>query len=540
MSRYEKSIGETFADISGDYNAAKRSNRFRRRRRGVPSMGASADWHYRNESDYLWVGEFGRELDRNDPVIGQMIDRAVDNTLNGGLAPEPNTGDEGLNQALKDRWAEESIDPALCDVAGQLTFHEQTTMVLRDTLVAGDIFALPNEHGPVQLVESHRCRSAKRTKKNMVHGIEMTPERKRLRAWFTKEPVDPLSSASLKISDLQSVEYYNADGDQNVWHVYFPKRATQTRGISALAPVFDLVGMHDDLQHAKLLHQQIAACVVLFRNRNSEFTWNNNTSTAFGVPIPNPGTERRVEGFAPGLEMSGAPGEVLSMDSPNIPGEGFLPHVKLILTMVGINVGMPLVLVLMDASETNFSGYRGAIDQARMGFRRNQQKLVQRWARPNWWWKIDRWSDDDAAIRSAVARQEKDKSTLDIYKHAWQLPAWNYIEPGKDAAADLLKISNTLTSPSRCAMERGVNWEDIVVETARDRTLAIEAGLKAAQKLNDTYKLDDDQKITWRDIVPLPSPEGVTVSITEAQMPPKGEEPAPAKPPARKPRKKSA
>ena len=70
-----------FDGMRADYEAAKRSSRFQRRRRGVPTMGAGADYHYASESDYLWMQEAARDIYRNDVVVGQITDRAVVNTI---------------------------------------------------------------------------------------------------------------------------------------------------------------------------------------------------------------------------------------------------------------------------------------------------------------------------------------------------------------------------------------------------------------------------------------------------------------------------
>lgn len=513
--RNKLSITEGFGEAQAGYLAAKRAGRLKRRRRGIPALGAGADFHYQSEADYLWMGEAARDMDRNDVVVGQTVTRAVHNELQGGLDPEPNTGDEELDKTLKARWAEESIDPKLCDVQGQFTFHEQTRLISREIKVVGDIFALPSPDGPVQLLEFHRCRSPTKTKKNIVHGVELSPERKRLRYWFSKESIDPLSHQRVKVGDLKSVDAFDRDGDPNVWHVYCPTRVSQTRGVTAFAPIFDMVGMHDDVQFAELLHKQIASCFFVFRNRGENWDPTTaNTDQPIGNQLPADGTSRRIEGVVPGLEMTGAKGETLTMASPQIPNAEFFPHTRLILTFIGINLGMPLVLLLLDASETNFSGYRGAVDQARLGFRANQKVLIHRWCRPSWHWRIHLWSRDDATLRRLVEQHHAGDKTVNPLRHEWLVPAWPYIEPMKDAAADLVRLSNMQASPTQVAQERGNKFSEVVDQTVRDRGEAIEKALVRAKELNLRFALEGDAGVTWRDLAPLPMSDGVTVSIT--------------------------
>jgi capsid protein len=223
---------------------------------------------------------------------------------------------------------------------------------------------------------------------------------------------------------------------------------------------------------------------------------------------------RRVEELAPGSELGGLAGEEIAPWQPNIPNDTFFPHAKLILTIIGCNIGMPIVLTLLDASETNFSGWRGAVDQARLGFRDNQSILVVRFHRPYWRNKINHWADADAAMAA-----HREKHGARFFKHDWRRPGWPYIEPVKDRTADLIGDSSMQTSPRRRCTERGNGeWPEIVRETIEDRALAIRSALEEAKKLNTENMLQGSDVVSWRDLAPLPTPERVTVALS-------GEEP---------------
>ena len=124
MSRRElvnPTLAESFEQLRSDYSAAK-SSRFRRRRTGVNSLGSGADWHVRNESDYLRMMEDARDMDRNDVVVGQVLDRATTNIIQDGFTLDPQTGDKDVNQHLKGQWEDWAGDPDQCDLAGENTF----------------------------------------------------------------------------------------------------------------------------------------------------------------------------------------------------------------------------------------------------------------------------------------------------------------------------------------------------------------------------------------------------------------------------------
>lgn len=237
-------------DIRADYEIAKRG-RFRRPRKGVSGVGTSADYHFRSESEWLYSIEYARDLDRNDGVAGMVVDRLLDNVLqDSGIRPDPSTGDENADAELKRRWQEWSSDEDQCDLAGEMTFCEMERSVLRGCLVDGDILPILNESGAVEVMEAHRCRTPRNTRKNVVFGVQLNEFRRRLKYLFTKEELDP-GRALRKVSDTKPIDTRDEDGNRQVLHVFDPDRVSQTRGVSCFRRCADALGMHDASAHTK-------------------------------------------------------------------------------------------------------------------------------------------------------------------------------------------------------------------------------------------------------------------------------------------------
>lgn len=498
-------LAEAFGVLRSDYAAAKTS-RFRRTR-NVPVMGAPGDYHYRSESDYLRIMEYARDMDRNDVIVGATVDTAVLNTLQGGFQLDPATGDDVLDAALWARWDAWASDAERCDLAGEHAFHDLEGLAFRNMLIDGDHWALPNaDTGALQMVEAHRVRTPTGTTRNVVNGVLLDDRRRRVEVWFTKQDVDPLRPVRL-VAEIQPIPVRDRDGHRQVFQVYHPKRVSQTRGVSALAPIFDHLGMFEDINFAKLVQQQIVSCFAIFRQREMGIGdgATDLVTGAGSTETMSDGRSRTLEGIAPGMVVTGDPGERLEGFSPNIPNAEFFEHMKLILTLIGINLGLPLVLVMKDASETNFSGWRGAVDQARMGFRNNQQALARRFHRPVYHWKVREWALEDRALARRLA--EDPENTL---RHKWNFPTWPYIEPLKDASADLLRMRNALSSPRRIQAERGRDWEEVAEEIVQDNVYAIRLAKAAATELNAEFP---DEPVHWREVLSLPTPDGVTVAV---------------------------
>jgi hypothetical protein len=220
---------------------------------------------------------------------------------------------------------------------------------------------------------------------------------------------------------------------------------------------------------------------------------------------------RQIEGVSPGMEIIGLPGEELQGFSPNVPNSEYFQQVKLILQVLGVNFGLPLCLVLMDGSETNFSGWRGAVDEARKGFVADQLNLVRRLHKPAYEWWLSRLLEEDSELRNW-----NDKPKINLFKHNWNLPTWSYIEPVADAEGDATQLRNALTSPRRLHNARGGDWEETADEIIEDNLYAINNAAAKASEFNAANPTS--APLSWRDLIPLVMPAGQTIALQDPAM----------------------
>lgn len=492
------------------------------RSRNVPVGGANADFHFRGEHDYLRIIEYARDMDRNDPIVGPAIDKTVTQVVRDGFAFDPNSGDARLDALLKEKMHKWATTPELCDVSKERMFVDLERMVLRHTLVDGDVFGMPVEdqndprHGAIELIEGHRCRTPKNTKLDVVLGVKLDRlTRERLQYWFTRDNVGPLNSVD-RVSDMRKHDARDAAGDRNIFHVYDPQRVSQTRGVSRFAAAFMTLGMLDDIQLATMVKQQAVSSYAIFLKRaqaRNTFQPGPNgvdprhaggSGTGVGVDR-NSGMLKRI---GPGMILEGEPGDELSGFSPNIPGESYFAHVRQMMQIFGLHLRLPLVLLLMDAAETNFSGWRGAVDEARREFGVMQQWLKRRWHVPVTNWKIQHWLDVDRDVRRLY--REVRGENVDPFRFQWNAPTWSYVQPLDDAKAHDFRRQTLQTSPRRGAAELGVDHETIVAEAIEDNSSAIRAALKAHREIKQDFP---DANLDWREILHLDVSSQATSSL---------------------------
>ena len=512
MSRDKFDVAKWSNEQQSRYGSA-RDSRFRRRRQTAP-MGSGGDYHLQG-NDFLRIMEYARALDRDDSIIGSVLDRAELNTVQNGFLLDFDTGDKTLDQDLLGDHIEWATSPERCDTSGELAFAELESMAFRFSKVDGDLWALLTDDDQIQPWEAHRIRTPSgsvRGDRSIINGVELNEARERLQVWITQEDVSPWIT---NVDKFETRPIRDGLGMRRVLQVYADtKRYTLTRGVSCFQKLYDLAGMRDDTEFAALLKQQLQNALVFTEEMKPG---DNGVSAPFGeqeTEVRPDGTVETVEGIGPGTIVRGKNGRSLKPFMNTAPGPEFVGHIRHILTLMGVNLGMPLVLVLMDASETNFSGWRGAFDQAKLGFRRNQDRLLKRWHNPILAWRLRYRRMNDSSIDRAMTRIVEKARAAGKQWYKWHLPSWPYVSPLEDSQASLIAVANYQEAPSTNMARSGLDYDREMQRGIEDRGMAIELAIEEAQRLNEKYKALDPG-VQWTDLYTPPAPKHVQFSISE-------------------------
>lgn len=497
-NRNQPTLAGSFQQVKADYAAAMPS-RFRRNRNG---LGGTADAHITDEQ-FRRVREYVRDMDRNDAIIGQLVDRAVDNTVRNGFELRPQTGDEALDIELKALWDAWASDSQQCDVAGRFTFPQMERMVLRHQFIDGDVFVLPTDTGALQMIEGDWCVTAKTTK-NVRLGVRLDARGKPIEYWFAKSY--PRDARMPKFGDIEPIPAVDADGQPQVFHICKPKRITETRSLSVFAPVFDICGMIEDVNFAQVVKQQICSFFGVFFTRSEG-------SVSGGVPqvgsqstgTRNDGTTETIEELEPGMAVDLPPGVKPEMFNAQIPNAEFFTHLKMLLRLVACNLGLPYVLAMLDTTDTTFHGYRGELNQAQIGFECNQSNLEQRFHRHVYRWKVGQWMEAGLIKTASAGEAVKDGR---LFRHKWSKPAWKSVDPKSDAESNSHRIQSLQASPTQIAAEQGLQFDDVIAQSAKDAAETVFAFDQQAKDLRDKYGID----ISWEALLAITARAQVNTS----------------------------
>lgn len=495
MPKKEVNIFKQMNEARSDYNAAKET-KFLPRLSGVNHAGSGADYHYRNERDRLKMVERANELLRNDSIAVAGVDRLCSNVLMDGFPLDINTGDRAIDVDLKAGWKEWGDDPDQCHSEGEFTWSQMERLGFRSTLTQGDIFFLPLKAGSLQAVESHRVRTPYNTSRDVIHGILLDQNAKRQEVWITKEDLSA-NQRLMKVSEVQQYRVRDPQGNRQVFHIYFPSRFSQRRGVTCFAPNMETLYQHGDLTFSTLVKAQMSALVTLTREVPAD-ALPGVASTPLG-PVEQirngaNGEITELQGIGCGLDITSRPGEKLQFNTSNIPGPGYFDHSYQLLAFVAASLGIPVAVLLLDPQKSgSFSAWRGAIDQARGMFKIWQKDFRDQFHTPVYkWWLRRRLASDP------ILRRASERSDIHIFRHTFNCPSWPYIEPLKDAQADLIQLEGNLSSHTLIAAARGRDWEDLAAQIVKDNVLLARHAIEAAEELNELFP---KANINWRELL---------------------------------------
>jgi lambda family phage portal protein len=448
-------------------------------------------------------------MERNDGVVSRALTIATNNTIDAGFTLDMDTGSKSLDDAIEKKWQEWAQSPEACDAAGELTFPDMEKLACYQMLMDGDIIFTGTEDGKLQSFEADQCRTPtySKEKKRIALGVRLTPDRHREAYYLLPRSIDPMSP--VKLDQFLVAPTRGQIGDfevRQVFHVYNPRRVSQTRGIGVFVSVVNESGMREDLEIATLVQAQAVSCVTLLKQYLQgggqlppiPTPQTSGTGGGVGSPTYNSSRELLERQLKPGMELHATPGMKWELATPNVPAPQYDGYHKSLLANLGGAAGLPLVLLMMDASETNFSGWRGALEEAKKGFRSNQRCFDARFHRPVTIWRLANWFASGEIVVP--------KSAKDPFRHRWTAPKWPYIEPEKDRKARRLAEKFGQTSPRRAAAECGENYWDVLKERIADNKDKIVAAKTAAQEINEQF--DDGNPVTWRDVLDPEEPAG--------------------------------
>lgn len=445
---YHSGVGKT-QTADGVGHSITKGDRTRRFHSILQGITASADRH-QTKHTLGRIREICRMNDRQTSLFSGILDRACDNIVGSNFSFVPDTGDSELNKIAK-KYIDERMKKENCDASGVNSFTQILKTTIRAIWNDGDSLLVKRSDGSVMAVEADQIITpeSRPEGKRIVHGIELN-DTNRPRAYWLKQRNSSGDFGSVPIS-VNSARVPAA----NAIFTATRKRFGQTRGCPFLASILETFDRTNNYIDYESLAAEINAMM------GWKLTKKGGVGDSFPGVVENKDTEssfEKVQKMELGFILELLEGEDLDMVSADRPGDNFTPYTTTMLRIIGVGIGYPLELLLLDFSKTNYSSARASMGEGRRMFRGWQSIIGDDTAMPWYGWQITR----GIANGELPPRQE-----LFIARPQW--PAWEYIDPKKSAEGNALAIQSKTKSISQCIREVGNDPDVVFAEIAEDK-----------------------------------------------------------------------
>ncbi|WP_366654444.1 phage portal protein [Fodinicurvata sp. EGI_FJ10296] len=456
-----------------------------------------------------------RWLVRNNGYAANAADAWAAHAVGEGIKPNPEAKGRKREQLLElwRYWTDEA------DADGRTDFYGLQRQVAHEVFVAGEVFlrfiprpapdllAVPLQ---IQLVPSEMVpldRSEDLPGGNAVrNGVEFDGQGRRVAYHVHRHHPGRGGGA---FGAASAAETARVPAEEMI-HVFDADEVGQLRGVSRLAPAVVKLFTLDAYDDAELDRKKMAAMFTAFVQRaaNDEQPEERSvpdSANSGAAPAPMP-----LLPLTPGLIQRLGEGEEVTFSQPAESGSSFEPFQYRTLAQIAAAVRMPYAYVSGDMLKANYSNSRTSL----IDFRRRMQSfqfsvLVHQLCRPIW----HRWlatGDLSGALTLPAGRMARRR----LRYAEWLPPRWDWIDPGRDSAAEIQQIRAGLKSRTQAIAERGYDPGQIDAEIAEDYARADALGL-----VLDT----DGRKVSQAGLaqpqLPAPDPDAAPDSDTKDDAP---------------------
>jgi lambda family phage portal protein len=397
----------------------------------------------------------GAYFSRNNPWLVNGIAALVNAIVGCGIRPTSRHSNAAMRKVLQAAWARWV---ARADADGITDFYGLQALAVRNTIEGGETFTVM-QHGTGPGVPL-RLRVLDGDMVDQAHTVELGGEA-RIVAGIEFDAAG--NRVAYHILRRRPTDLFAGFGPPirvpaaDVLHLFQPLAPGQVRGISWLATILARLHELDQLEDAALMRQKIAAMFAGF------LTDMNGT----GGQQPFDGSQAGsilTSGLEPGTLKVVPSGFDIKFAQPNEAKE-LIDFLRLQLRAVAAGLGVPDHLVSGDLTQANYSSLRAGLVEFRSRVEAVQfGVVVHQFCRPVWERFVTL-----AVLTGAIEAPDFETHVEDYLAAEWYPPAQPWVDPLKDAQAEVAAIDARLKSRRQAVAERGYDIEELDAEIAADR-----------------------------------------------------------------------
>ena len=456
-------------------------------RDGISFTGASADKHMK--VDRVRLVDQSRDFWRNNPIYKGMIDRAVAYIIGKGFGLQMKTAKPELNSKIENvLWRGFWERPEIRNLQSGKMLEK---MICRETMLCGDVGAIKTDKAVLQTIEAEQICGKEPYPNGIIKNTYGTPT-----AFYVSQYGD------FGRLDKRTARKIDA---KNFLFVANLDRPSATRGVPAAQAAFPMLHRINDVCDSEAVAWQILSklSVAVIREGGPEMGFAASGTDASASGNDTDFTTRLTE-LDYALMFHGNPGETVQGIERNIPGKNFSESLRMFLRLLGLPLGLPLEVVLLDWTKSNYSQSRAVLEQAYQTFLDWQDLLEDFFHSPVLEWKLTQWA------QSGLIPERKD------YDWEWIRPTFPWIDQLKETEAKGNMVDRGFATHGQVCKSLGTDRESMIASREREVTEAIERAQAIEKKTGE--------KVPWQIFAGMSVPAKTDAKPAEAKDKPDEQE----------------
>ncbi len=429
-----------------------------------------------DERDRLKLIAQSRDFMRNNAIYKGMIERMVSYIVGNGFMPQVSGVSDKQIGKIEKLWKDWFRRPEIRNV---LSGAKVSRMILREMIVTGDISILKTDKSLIQMFEAEQLYGTKSD--GFLAGIERDdygrPKRFQLCPWKDYG------------INTRNKRQYDAGV---ILFLTNPERPSQLRGIPACQSAFPMLHRINDVCDSEAIAWQLLSRIAasITREQGPETAFVESRDDTDKTAEQKEGDlATRISELDYALLFHGRPGDEIKGIERNIPGMNFSDSLRMFLRLLGLPLGLPLELILLDWTQSNYSQSRAVLEQAYENFVGWQDELIDGFYRPIFEWKLGQWQRQSDSSISANGKIEL----------AWVTPTFPWIDQLKEAQAYGEQLDRGLITHTEVCKSRHSDRDEIVARRDREIRDAIERAAKISEETG--------QEVPWQIFAGLKVPK---------------------------------
>ena len=356
-----------------------------------------------------------------------------------------------------------------CTVTGKLSWIDVQRCIVESVARDGEILVrkirgADNPFGfALQLIEpDHLDEDLNKDLQNgnrVKMGVELNPWGKPVNYWLlSNHPGENITTHQGK--------FYNQIPAEDLIHLFITNRPGQTRGTPWLASAMTRLHQIGEYEEAEVVAARVAACKMGFFKPDSGEGYVGDDVDSLGNTVSEaaPGT---MELLPPGMDFE-------SFD-PTHPSGNYASFVKSTLRGIASGLNVSYNSLASDLEGVNFSSIRSGVLEERQNWRVLQSWLIEHLHQEIYleWLRLAFLNNQ----LGSIPQQRFEK----FANPNWQARGWEWVDPLKDAKANLQEVHLGVKSRADILSEKGKDIEDVFEQLKAENDLAELVGIDISQ-----------------------------------------------------------